>query len=170
MDQNVNLLHFRKIWAEQGGRVEGADTLEGWAAVQKDPSKSEEWARRKPTEFNRGKCELLHLGQSNPTHPYRGLGDDKLHVGYRCTLAAVKATHLLGCIRQGTAKVKGSGCSPPEQPSALVRPLVITLAKESDRLQVIYFSHINTNTILLFYIYCLLMFFLRNQSDLTTSS
>lgn len=170
MDQNVNLLHFQKIWAEQGGRVEGADTLEGWAAVHKDPSKSEEWASRKPTEFNRGKCELLHLGQSNPTHPYRGLGDDKLHVGYRCTLAAVKATHLLGCIRQGTAEVKGSGCSPPEQPSALVRPLVITLAKESDRLQVIYFSHINTNTILLFYIYCLLMFFPRNQSDLTTSS
>lgn len=170
MDQNVNLLHFQKIWAEQGGRVEGADTLEGWAAVHKDPSKSEEWASRKPTEFNRGKCELLHLGQSNPTHPYRGLGDDKLHLGYRCTLAAVKATHLLGCIRQGTAKVKGSGCSPPEQPSALVRPLVITLAKESDRPQVIYFSHINTNTILLFYIYCLLMFFPRNQSDLTTSS
>lgn len=94
-------------------------------------------------KFNGGKCELLHLGQSNPTHPFRGLGDNKLLVGYKCTQAAMKAKHVLGCIRHGTAS-KSRAVVVPLQ-TALVRPLVITLAKESDRLQVIYFSHISTN-------------------------
>lgn len=52
-------------------------------------------------ELNRGTRKLLHLRQSNPAQPYRLAGDCLaarllvLNVNHKCTLAAVKAKHVL---------------------------------------------------------------------------
>ncbi|PKU33741.1 rna-directed dna polymerase from mobile element jockey-like [Limosa lapponica baueri] len=41
-----------------------ADTAEGCAAIQRDPSRLENWADRNLWKFNQEKCQFLHLGRN----------------------------------------------------------------------------------------------------------
>lgn len=81
--------------------------------------------------FDKAKCKVLHLGQSNPKHMY-GLGeetesnpvqedlwvDEKLEKKQQCTLAVCKAKCTLGCIKSSSQQSEVIACLC----SALVRP------------------------------------------------
>ena len=77
----------------------------------------ERWARAYLMKFNKAKCKVLHLDQSNPKHRYRlggewfesspeeedvGVQDDKtLSMSQQRVLTAQKANHILGSIKRG---------------------------------------------------------------------
>ncbi|KAK4811154.1 hypothetical protein QYF61_019785 [Mycteria americana] len=95
-----------------GGAV---DSLEGQKALQTDLDRLEHWAIINGMKFNKAKCQILHLGQSNAGHKYklgeewlgsspaeRDLGvlvDSRLNRSQQCALAAKRANCILGCIK-----------------------------------------------------------------------
>ena len=54
-----------------------ADTPEGRAAIQTDFNRLEKWTDRNLLKFNKGKCQVLHLGRNIVKHQYI-LGADLL--------------------------------------------------------------------------------------------
>lgn len=52
-------------------------TLEGKDGIQTDLHRLERWAHANIMKFNKTKCEVLHLGQSNPQHKYK-LGRERI--------------------------------------------------------------------------------------------
>ena len=79
-------------------------------------------------KFNKAKCKVLHMGQSNLKHKYRlrddwiesspvekDLGvlvDGKLTMSQQCVLTAQKANHILGCIKRSVASRLREGILP----------------------------------------------------------
>ncbi|GAB0179974.1 mitochondrial enolase superfamily member 1 [Grus japonensis] len=94
-------------------KPEGAvDPLEGQEALQRDLDRLEHWAMINGMKFNKSKCWILHLGQSNAGHKYklgegwlesspaeRDLGvlvNSRLNMSQQCALATKTANSILG--------------------------------------------------------------------------
>jgi len=95
------------------------NTPEGCAAIQRDLNRLEKWADWNLMQFNKGKCNILHMGRNNPRHQYL-LGADqlessftekdlgilenaKLTMSHQCVLVAKKEYDILSCLRQSIA-------------------------------------------------------------------
>jgi len=87
-------------------------------------------------KLNMSKCQILHLGQTNPGSTYKQrhkrlesspLGRDlggwvggKLNMSQQCALAAQRANHVLVCIKHSIASRSGQAIVPLY--TALLRP------------------------------------------------
>ena len=116
-----------------GGAV---DFLEGKEALQKDLEQLEHWEMINGTNFNKSKCQILHLGQSNTGHKYKlreewlesspaerdlvVLAGSRLHRSQPHVLAAQRTNDTLGCIKHSTTSRSEEGIVP--LCSALVQP------------------------------------------------
>ncbi|PKU31259.1 hypothetical protein llap_18436 [Limosa lapponica baueri] len=91
-----------------------ADTRDGCAAIERDLNRLEKWPDRNLLEFNRGECQVLHLGRNNPVHQSRA-GDQlagkelsrrelgvpgERQAEYEAAHAAINVNSILSCIRE----------------------------------------------------------------------
>jgi len=83
--------------------------------LQSNLDRLKHWAMNNGMKFNKSKCQIWHLGQSNASHKYklgekwlnsspaerdlRVLVDSGLSVSHQCALAAKRANYILGCTK-----------------------------------------------------------------------
>ena len=64
------------------------NTPKGQDAIKTDLDRLQQWAQTNPVKFNKSKCKVLDLGQSNPQYQYKL--DDIRQVN--CTLGCIQST------------------------------------------------------------------------------
>ena len=83
-------------------------------SIQRDRNRIERGAHANFMKFNKSKCKVLCLGQSNPNHRLNKEGlesspeekdlgvliDERFSISWKYTLAAQKANCILGCIKR----------------------------------------------------------------------
>ena len=117
-DTDSGIEHTLSKFADDAKLSGAVYTLEGRDAIQKDLDGLERWACANLMKFNKAKCKVLHLGQSNPKYKYRLRDEgtesspDKKDLGvlmgenlgmiHQCAPAA-QVNHILGCIKRSVA-------------------------------------------------------------------
>jgi len=95
------------------------DFLKGQEALKRDLDRLEHLAMIKGMKFDKFKCRILHLGQSNPGYKYKmgeewlesipaerdlwELVDSGLNMSQQCALVSKRTNHILGCIKHSTS-------------------------------------------------------------------
>ncbi|PKU33022.1 rna-directed dna polymerase from mobile element jockey-like [Limosa lapponica baueri] len=126
VSHNIIIVKLTKCWDilskftdhTKLGRV--ADMPEGYAVIQRDLDRLENWAESNFMKFIKGKCQVLPLGKNNPRHRYTlganwlesssaekdlGVLVDKLITSQQCAFVGKKANSILGCIRRNVASM-----------------------------------------------------------------
>ncbi|KAF4790426.1 hypothetical protein TURU_141138 [Turdus rufiventris] len=104
-------------FANNAKLCDAVDMLVGRDVIQRHFDSLQRWVCVSLMKFNKAKCELLHLSQGCPMYRDRlggewtdsspeekDLGvlvDEKLHRIQQCAFGALKANHVLGCVKRG---------------------------------------------------------------------
>jgi len=87
--------------------------------LQRDLDRLDHWAMINGIKFNKSKCQILHLGQSNAGHKYK-LGEERLESSPAERELGVPAgsrpgsqerNGVLGCVQHSTASRSKEGIS-----------------------------------------------------------